>query len=819
MTTLLKDIQYSLRALAKNPSFALIAVLSLALGIGANTTIFSLVNSILLNPLPFDDVSELVAVYTTDETNPALGVTSLSFPNYEDYRDQNEVFDGVFAWGGFPAPASMLVGEEPEQVFVEIVTGNFFDVLGVEPAMGRFILAEEDRAEGANPVAVLSHPLWTRRFGADPSVLGRTVVMNGLSYDVIGVAKEGFKGVNALFSPDVWIPMMMYRQILPAQFHQFFEDRRALFVNVGGRLSAGVSMEEAGAQMKTIATALEAEYPEPNKGRSIELRNLSEATVFPGMRDGLVVGSAVLMVVVGLVLLVACFNVANLMMAKATARRKEIAVRLSLGSSRGRLIRQLLTESIFLGLLGGTVGLVVAYWSRDLIMALQPPFAALNLVEPAIDARVLGFTLLISVVTGALFGLFPAIQSSRPAVVDALKEEGRAAGRGNGAFSFRNALVVAQIALSIVALVAAGLFLRSLESAQEINPGFETEQLAVLTVNPGQAGYDQAQGEQFYDRILERLREEPFVTSAAWATNAPLFGGFSRTVYLEGQPRDDGARVFVTANEIDSGYFGTMGIPLLQGRDFTPADRDDSRKVAIINEATAQQFFAGIDPIGKRFEFYGDDYFREIVGIVATSKVVTLGEDPQPVIFTPRRQGFSDAMVLHVRTDGDPADALGGAQRILRETDRTVPSQNTWTIAELIDQSLFLPKMAGILLGAIGLLALTLASIGLYGVMSFNVSQRKQEIGLRMALGADQGDVLKMMIKLAMALVGVGTVIGLGGAFLVSGAVSSILYGSARDPLTFIGVPIALAIVALLATLIPAIKASRVDPLIALRYQ
>lgn len=355
MSEFLQDLRYSVRTLVGNPAFALVAVTSLALGIGANTTIFSLVNAVFLNPLPVERHQELVAVYTVDETNAALGLTAVSFPNYEDYRDQNEVFDGMVAWGSFPIPTSMLEGNEPEQIFTEIVSGTYFGVLGVEPALGRFILPEEDRAEGANPVVVLSHKLWTRRFGQERDVLSRTLTINGTSYDVIGVAPPGFQGVNALLSPDLWVPMMMYRQVLPAMFHPWFEDRRALFLNMAGRLKAGVTIEQASAHLKTLASALEEEYPEPNKGRSVELRPLTEATIFPQIRGALTMGSAVLMVVVRLVLLIACFNVANLMMARATGRRKEIAVRLALGAGRLRLARQLLTESVLLGLVGGAI--------------------------------------------------------------------------------------------------------------------------------------------------------------------------------------------------------------------------------------------------------------------------------------------------------------------------------------------------------------------------------------------------------------------------------------------------------------------------------
>ncbi len=515
----LQDLRFSFRTLVKSPAFALVAVASLALGIGANTTIFSLVNAMFLNPLPVEKSDELVAVYTVDETNAALGLTQLSYPNYEDYRDENEVFDGTFAWG-FPFPASMLEGEEPEQVFTETVTGSYFGVLGVEPALGRFILPEEDRAEGANPVVVMGYKLWTRRFGQDAEILGRKLILNGTSFDVIGVAPQGFQGVNALFSPDLWVPMMMYRQVLAEQFHHWFEDRRALFINMGGRLRDGISTEQATAHLKTLASALEQEYPEPNKGRTVELRPLAEATIFPQVHGALTMGSAVLMIVVALVLLITCFNVANLMMAKATRRRKEIAVRLSLGAGRMQLIRQLLTESILLSVIGGALGLVVAIWGKDLIWSMRPAFIAQNMFEPVIDTRVLVFTLLVSLVTGAIFGLIPAIQSSRPHVVDALKEETRGGGRSRGASFVRNALVVVQVMLSIVVLVAAGLVLRSLSSTHDIDPRFETEKLAVVTVNPGQAGYAQPRAEQFYDRIVERLRTEPMVRSVSWATNA-----------------------------------------------------------------------------------------------------------------------------------------------------------------------------------------------------------------------------------------------------------------------------------------------------------
>jgi predicted permease len=813
----LQDLRFAARGLFKRPGFTLVAVLSLALGIGANTTIFTMVNSVFLNPLPVLDPGRLAVVYTEDQTNAAAGLTQMSRPNYEDYRDENQVFEGLAAWG-FPIPTAMLAAKEPEQVFTELVSGNYFDVLGVEPALGRLLTPAEDRAEGASPVVVLSHRLWSRRFGEDASVLGRAISLNGITYDVVGVAPEGFQGVNALFSPDLWAPMAMYRQILPAQFHDYFQDRRALMLNVGGRLRPGLEIPEAQAQMKTIAAALEREYPEPNRGRTVVLRPLSEATIFPGIRDALVRGGALLMTIVGLVLLIACFNVANLLLAKASGRRKEIAVRLSLGAGRGKLVRQLLSESLLLGLLGGVAGLVIAFWGKDLIWSMRPPFLAQNMVDLTIDGRVLLFTLGVSVLTSLVFGLIPAVQSSRLGLVEALKDEARTAGRSRGSILFRNGLVVAQVALSIVSLVAGGLFLRSLESAHRIDPGFETEKLVVLTVNPGQAGYDQPQAEEFYDRVLRELENSPEIASAAWAANPPLFGGFQRSVFLEGQPEEE-AGVLVMTNPVDAGYLDTVGTPLLSGRDFTPGDREGSVRVAIVNEKMAENFWPGAEPLGKRFRFYGDDFFHEVVGVAATSKYITLGENPTPMAFLPRRQNFADAMVLHVRTAGDATQALAASRQVLREIDSRIPATNTWTIAEVIAQSLWAPRLAAILLATLGGLALALASIGLYGVMAYSVSQRNQEIGLRMALGAAQGDVVGMVLKQAMILVGLGTAFGLVFSLAVSNVVANILFGSARDPLTFLVVPLALSVVALVASLVPALRASRVDPLAALRHQ
>jgi putative ABC transport system permease protein len=822
MENLFKDLAYAFRTIGRSPGFAAVAVLSLALGIGANTTIFTLVNALLLNPLPVSRPSELAAVLTVDEKNP--GVSTVSYPNYKDYRDKNDVFTGVAAYS-FPNLVSMRAsGDEPDQVFVEFATGNYFDLLGLEPSLGRFFLPEEDETPGSHPVAVLSHGLWKRKFGSDPKVLGSTIRLSGHPYTVVGVAPDGYKGVTVIFGPDLWVPTMMQLQLAPAQFKNFFDDRRALFFNVFGRLRPGVSLEQASANVGVISNALAQEYPEPNRGRSAKTVPLTEASLFPGGpggRQAIVLGSAVLMIIVGLVLLIACSNVANLMLAKAVARQKEVAIRLSMGAGRTRLMRQLLTESTVLGVLGGLVGILVAYVGRNFIWSFRPAFVANNLLQPTLDAHVFVFALAVSLATGLLFGLVPAIQASRFSVVEALKNDSRAVGGAERRFSLRNALVVVQVALSIVSLVAAGLFLRSASHAREIDPGFETKRLGIMLVNPGQGGYDQSRSERFYDDVLARVSSIPGLHSASFASNFPLFGGFQRSVFPEGienQERQEG--ILVASNTVDVGFFDTFDVALLHGRDFTAADRKDSLPVAIVNEKMAEQFWPGEDAVGKRFRFYGNSFMTEVVGVVETTKIVTLGEDPQACFYVPLDQNFSDAMNLYLRTDGDPAPVMAAAQREIRAMDPLVPVINPLTVGEVIDQSLFAPKLAASLLGVMGGIALALASVGLYGVLAFRVAQRSREIGLRMALGAGRREVLRMVLGSAMSVVGVGVLIGLAAAFAVSRAVSSLLFGiSTSDPTTFLGVTVLLTVVAFLASTLPALRASRVDPLVALRYQ
>ena len=815
MERLWKDIRFALRTFTKAPAFALTAVGSLALGIGVNTTIFTIINALFLNPLPVDRVSEVVAVYTLDTNNTSqLGnVLQVSLPNYRDFRDRSQSFSAMAAYS-FPTPGSLSTGAEGEQIFIELVTGNYFSTLGVRPLFGRVLGPEDDRVPGASPVIVLGHRTWQRRFGGASDIVGRTVTVNGAAFTVVGVAPEGFRGVNSLFGPDAWAPTMMYRELLPSQFRSWVDERRALAFNVAARLKPGVTIGQAGAEMVAIAKSLETEHPAPNKGRTITLRPLTSATIFPGVRDALVLGGSVLMVIVGLVLLIACSNVANLLLARATARSQEIAVRLALGANRSRLVRQLMTENVVLSLIGGALGVVIAIWSLRVIWSTRPAFTPQNFVEPSLDGTVLAFTLGVSILTGIIFGLAPAIQASRANVLGALKDNTRSAGRRRRTFGLGNLLIVGQVALSLVALITAALFLRSSQAAARIDPGFDTEHVAVMSVTPGQQGYDQPRAEQFYRDVATAVRAVPGVTGASWGTNLPLFGFVQRSLFVEG--KETALPVLTTTIDVDVAYFTTTGIAFVRGRDFREADRTGP-PVAIVNDTMARRYWPGADAIGKRFRFYTEPEYREVIGVVETVKYATLGEDPQPAAYRPLPQVYTDSAILYVRAGGDPAAIIEPVRRVIHQHDPRMPVQNPQVVKDVISQSLWAVNLAAGLLGVFGVLALVLACVGLYGVMSYSVGQRTREIGLRMALGAGRQTVLALVLRQGLTLVGAGVVLGVAGALAASRLVGTLLFASPSDPVSFVGASAALVAVALVASLVPARRASRVDPIIALR--
>jgi predicted permease len=816
---LLQDLRYAARNLRKSPAFAAFVILTLALGIGANTTVFTVINTVLLNPLPIKGASKLVAVDTlaTSATSRSGPLLPLSYLNLEDLRNKNQVFINLAGYTP-PMPLTLTSAAGSERIFAELVTANYFETLGLRPTMGRFFIPDEDRTPGAHPVVVIGYGTWQQRLGGAADVIGRTMRINGLVFTIAGVAPEGFKGVNAIFGPDIWVPAMMAEQILPAQLRDALRERGEVIFHVAARLKPGVSMSLAEANLKIIAAGLEKEYPDANRGHTIALRSLTEAAL-GDTRQSALFGSVVLMAIVGLVLLIACSNVANLLLARAAGRRQEIAVRLALGARRGRLIRQLLTESTLLGVLSGVVGLALADVGCRFLWSARPAQVAQNFVDLKMDAHVFVFALVVSLITGLLFGLVPALQSSRAEVVEALKEETRTAGRSRHRVTFANALLVGQVALSLVSLITAALFLRSIQRAYMIDPGFQTDRLAIFMMNPGQAGYNRERTEQFYRDVRARVAGMPGIASASWSSNLPLWARFSRGIVIEGQtPQRQSDTVTAFVNTVDKNYFETTGIALTRGRDFTDMDRDGSLPAAIVNETMAARYWPHQDPLGQRFQFAGDKLFRQIVGVAKTANYQSLNEEPQPAVYLPLRQNFSDAMILHVRTERDPAEVLTAVQREVRAIDSHLDVTDVRTGRKLIDQALFSARIGVGLLGIFGLLALGLASVGLYGILAYSVNRRRHEIGVRMSLGADQSSVLWMVLQQGMRLVFTGVIVGLGVSFLIGRALSKLLYGvSATDPVSLAGASLTLLIVGALACYLPARGASRVDPLVALR--
>ncbi len=810
------DLRYAVRVLLKSPVFTAVAALSLALGIGANSAIFSLVNVVLLKPIPVDDAGRVAAVFMTDQRNP--GNLPLSHLNYKDLRDQNQVFTEMAAFSF--AQVNWSRGSESEQILTQLVSGNYFSLLGAQPSLGRGFLAEEDASP--TPVAVVSRGFWERSLGGDASIVGKTLVLNRTPFTVVGIAPKGFTGTLLGGGPAIWVPMSTHEIVQPN--FDWYEQRRGLFLFAFGRLKPGVSMDQAGANMRTLFAQLEQAFPNDNKGRSAGARPLLDTRLNPGGQGGaqVVQISIILMTVVGIVLLIACANIANLLLARANKRRKEIAIRLALGADRLRLVRQLLTESLLLSVIGGSLGLLLAYWLVDTLAATTLPLPLPVDDNVALDARVLAFTSALALITGVLFGLAPAIQASRPNVVPVLKNETMpSAARGRSIFSLRHALVMSQIALSVISLIAAGLFLRSLRDSQRIDTGFERRGVLVMTFNLGRDGYTPERGQLFYRQIAERVVALPGVRHAAVAQNPPLAGGFSRSVFPEGADTTTRDRILVPVNSVSPGYFETLGIPLMRGRDISEADATGTPLVVVVNQTMADRFWPGEDAIGKRFKFFGDADFTTVIGVARNAKYNGVVEDPTPFIYQPLRQNYAPAATLHVRTDGDAASLSSAVRRAVQELDPTLSVFNIRTLEDQVAESLAPLRTNVILLTTFGVLALLLASIGLYGVASYSVTQRTREIGVRMALGAEPSSVLRLVLGHGLLLIGLGLALGIGlalplASLLPDGLLPNI---SPRDPATFVGTSLLLAVVALVATYLPARRATKIDPLIALRTE
>jgi macrolide transport system ATP-binding/permease protein len=806
-----QDVRYGVRMLIKRPGFTLIAVVTLALGIGANTAIFSLINTVLLRPLPVAQPERIVEI---TPLRPGVSVSNFSYPVYRDFRDKNDVLEGLAAYRF--VPMSLSRSGNNERLWGYLVSGNYFDMLGVRAVRGRMFTQEEDRAPGAHPVAVVSYGSWQRRFGGDPNLVGQTITINSNSFTVIGIAPPEFNGTVLIFTPEIYVPMMMANQIEPGS--NWLERPGSGRIFALGRLKPNVSLVQAKTELDALAVQLGREYP------IIENMQLSLAPpgLFLPMLRGYTLGFAgVMLAVVGLVLLIACTNLANLLLARATQRRKEIAVRLALGASRWRLVRQLLTESMMLALAGGMLGVMIAWWLVDLVKAFKPPMDFALTIDLKIDWRVLLFTLIVSFLSGVLFGLIPAWHATKTDLNTALKNETGIGGYRRSRLS--SGLVVAQVALSLLLLVAAGLIVRSLQQVQTIGPGFEVERTVTASVDLNLQGYNRERGMQFYKQLIARIEALPGVQSASLTTILPLMLDRNPSrIYAEGQPftrTADLPQILYTS--VWSRYFETMGIPLLEGRDFTIQDGNDQRLVAIVSETFARRFWSGQNAVGRRLRQGGPgNQFSEVVGVVKDSKFGSLGEEPQPFVYFPMASEYEGAAAFVARTTGEPQNLINAIRHEVGQLDANLPVYDAKTMSEHMRISLFPLRTGAWLAGSFALLALALAGLGIYGVMSYAVSQRTRELGIRMALGARGGDVLWLVIRQGMVLASIGLALGLAGALALTRLMKSVLVGvSATDVVTFIGVTVLLAVVVLIACYVPARRATRVDPMIALRCE
>lgn len=820
METLWKDIKFAFRTLSRKPGFTAVAVLSLTLGIGANTTIFTLVKAVFLQALPVKDADTLIDVFSTQENRggPPLLYLGSSYLNAKDYRELNDVFSGLSIQIG--SGGALDVSGKAVPIGVGLVNWDFFDILGVRPELGRSFVADEDKTPGARPVVILSNGLWKKQFGGDASILGKNIKISNQDYAVIGVAPQNFHDVAALGNPDVWIPIMMHDQVLTGLPKTWFNLRSARIANMVGRLKPGVALPQADASLRTLAQHLQQEYPNDNRGRGVITMPLSQTNVPPNQRSTFQLAGLLVSVVVGLVLLIACANVANLLLTRAAQRQREIAIRLSMGASRGRLIRQLLTEGLLIAITAGALGVVFAYWTRGILVKLVPGGLPPAL-DMSLDSRVLLYAFGLALFATVLFALMPAVQASKPNRISALRDRTNAPTGSGKWYGMRGLLVMTQVALSLIALVGAGLFIHSLKNAQQIDPGFETKRELLIGLPLGGQRYTQPHAEQFQRDVVERVKALPMVESVAIADVPPFAGAFSRTVFPDGVDTSDPSNGKLTPLIATTpGYFSTMSISFVEGRDFNDHDDANSAMVAVVNQAMVDRTWPGQDAVGKHIHFLQETWDVAIVGVVKTVKFATLGEAPQPLVYYPLKQHFSANVVLFTKTKSDPSAALPSIRSTVQSIDPALPLRNVFTVKQRLDQTLTGPVLGAELLGAFGTLALLLAALGTYGVMAYSVSQRTQEIGIRMALGAQPSTVLGLILANGMSMVGAGIIAGLALATILTRTMNRLLFGIGMFDLpAFAATSGILLVVAFFACYLPARRAMRVDPLIALRYE
>lgn len=818
MGSLLQNIQFAIRILLKSPGITSIIILFMGLAIGVNTSIFSLVDAILLRPLPVEKPDRLMALYTTSSKGGTY--SSTSYPDYVDYRDHNEVFSDLSAFSSIPI--SLSNGNQSERIWGEIVSINYFSVVGVKPAVGRTLMPFDDTGPGASPIVVISHDLWRRLFDSSDGAIGSKLLLNDQTYTVVGVAPMSFRGVSLESSPDVWVPLSMYEEIKPG-FRDFFDKRDSRWLDVIGRLKPNITREQAQASIGTLARQLEETYPKENEGWGATLIPAQEATVWPENRGSVIRFMSLLMAVVVLVLFIACANVANLLLTRATARRREIAIRMALGARPRHIVQQLLVEGVLLSLAGGALGFMLAKWSSDLLFKFNLPDLLPAGVHPSLDSRVLIFTFIVSFLTGIVFALAPSLSLSRSDITSTMKSEASILIPGQRRINLRSLLVSFQIALSVVLLIGAGLFVKSLQKAKTVNLGFETKDLLITSLDLGLQGYDEGKGEAFYSQLINQVRSLPGVQAVGLARMVPLGQSrMSKSVVIEGQELPPGkTTIEIATNIVGSDYFRAMSIPILRGRDFNDRDSGTSQKAAIINETMARRFWPDQDPVGKNFRLASrSGPAVEIIGLVQDAKYRTLQESPRAFVYLPLLQHYQPQMTIHVRTNSNPDGLIGAIRQQVHTLDPNLPVFDVMTMNDHIARVLSQPRMAAMLLSIFGFLALLLAMGGTYAVLAFYVEKRVREIGIRMALGAQPIAILKLIIMEGMILVVIGLAVGLVGAFASTRLIATLLYEvSPTDSATFVATSMLLIGTTLVGSYIPARKATKVDPMTALRYE
>jgi predicted permease len=810
MQTLWQDLRYGVRMLRKNPTVTAVAVLTLALGIGANSTVFSWANATLLDPIP--GMASPGRVVSVMGGVPGHAST-LSYPDYVDLRRDNRVFSGLTGFSLWPM--SVTEGEKPDRIWGTLVSANYFDVLGVRPALGRGFVESEEAAPGSAPVAVISYRLWKNRYGRDPRVLGQSISLNKHLFTIVGVTPQEFQGSFTALRSDIWIPIVMQSQLMPGQ--ELLNARGNTWMNGLGRLKPGVTREQAQAEMDTQFQRVVHRYPDSHKGMShVTLYPLWRA---PGANSIFSVVMPMLMAVAGLLLLLTCANVANLALVRAVSRMRELALRLSLGASRSRLIRQLLIESILLSVAGGAAALLITLWDSRFFMAMAPHSELPIWVSVHLDRTVFLFTLGISIATAVLFGILPATRASGANPISVLKDDASSVAGGRHKARLSSILAVAQISLSLLLLISASLFVQSFQKAQQFFPGFNPSNVLVASYDLFPNGYDEVSGLALDRQIIERVKAMPGVSAAALADWVPLgFSSNAEAFTPEGySPKKEEAMV-AGVMAVSSEYFQTMQIPVLRGRDFTVRDAKESQLAVVVNLELAERYWHGQDAIGRRLNIGGD--WRTVVGIVQNSQYTGLHDPPFPFVYFPLHQSYTPRTTLHVRTAGDPLAAFAAVQSAVHELNGELPLFDVSTLHDRIQAASTIQRVAGPAACALGILALVLAAVGIYGVIAYTTRLRTQEIGIRVALGAQRGDVLRLVLRDGAKVTLAGLILGAGAAFLLMRLMSSLLFGvSAADPATFVGIPVLLAGVIFVACYLPARRAMRVDPMIALRYE